>query len=141
MTRHWSTLLLALLLASGTVAEEIAGLVLVAHPEVPVETISSRELRRIYLGKSTRWSGGQAIRPVMLESDAHYSAFVTEALEHSEENFAVYWKRMVFTGKGRPPRTFATADELAFYVRMTPGAIGYLPRGADLAGLKMLTLH
>ena len=131
----WSTLLV------GTSrAIDLPGLVVVAHAEVAVEQVSARELRRIYLGKATRWPGGQTIRPVMLQQPEAYEQFVETALDRTEENFSVFWKRMVFTGKGRPPRTFDTAGELAFYVRETAGAIGFLPVGADRTGLKVIVL-
>jgi ABC-type phosphate transport system substrate-binding protein len=130
-------IILAVTVAVAAAADEPT-FVVVAHGEVPVDAISTRELRRIYLGKSTRWEGGQAIRPVMLEGGPVLEAFVTEALDRTEESFSVYWKRMVFTGKGRPPLTFATVDELAFYVRMTPGAIGFLSADADRTELKVI---
>ncbi|MBD3222130.1 hypothetical protein GF314_12915 [bacterium] len=140
-TARWglrAACVLLMVLVSPVGADELTEIVVVAHPDVPVDTISPQELRRIYLGKSTRWSGGLAIRPVMLAIDRPYRRFIVRALEHTEDGFEVYWKRMVFTGKGRPPRTFATPDELAFYVRMTPGAIGYLPREADRTDLKVV---
>lgn len=135
------SILLLLFLARPLLAVELPGLVVVAHPDVPVDTISARELRRIYLGKSRRWSGGLTIRPVMLDRGEFLARFVDEALGRTEENFSVYWKRMIFTGKGRPPRMFETVDELAFYVSMTPGAIGYLPADAARPGVKVIRVH
>jgi len=135
------TLLITLLLATAAAADVSDRLVVVAHPEVPVDAISLRELQRIYLGKSTRWAGGERIRPVLVEDESALGVFVTEYLARTEENFSVYWKRMVFTGKGRPPRAFATHDELAFFVRATPGAIGFLPAGMDRTGLKVIHVH
>jgi ABC-type phosphate transport system substrate-binding protein len=132
------TTVLLLLLLRPLLAAELPEFVVVAHPDVPVDAISERELRRIYLGKSRRWSGGLTIRPVMLDRGEMLARFVDEALGRTEENFSVYWKRMIFTGKGRPPRTFGTAEELAFYVSMTPGAIGYLPADAARPGVKVI---
>ena len=112
--------------------------VVVANREVPADTISSRLLQRIYLGKATRWDGGLQIRPVMQHDRELHAAFVTHLLERSEESFSVYWKRMVFTGKGRPPQVFADDAELAAYLRSTPGAIGYIAADADTTGLKVM---
>jgi len=134
-------LLMVLLLAAASAADQSSQLVVVTHPEVPVDAISLRELQRIYLGKSTRWAGGERIKPVLLEDASALGQFITEYLARSEENFSVYWKRMVFTGKGRPPRAFAERAELAFFVRATPGAIGFLPADADRTGLKVIHVH
>lgn len=125
-------------IADDPVADDV---VVVAHPDVPVDTISLRELQRIYLGKSTRWAGGERIKPVLLDTDPVLATFITDYLDRTAENFSVYWKRMVFTGKGRPPRAFGDRAELAFYVRVTPGAIGFLPAAADRTGLKVVHVH
>jgi len=136
----FALLLLGMLALPAGADERLTGLVLVVHPEVPTDQITQRELSRIYLGKSTRWSGGLTIRPVLLERESEYDRFVAEALHRTGESFSVYWKRMVFTGKGRPPRTFDDPSELALYIRVTEGAIGFLPADADLSGLKVMTL-
>jgi ABC-type phosphate transport system substrate-binding protein len=141
--RRLLPLLVILALAAPPVAAQAevgARLLVVANREVPVDGISSGLLQRIYLGKATRWDGGLQIRPVMLHDPDVHEAFVTGLLDRSEESFSVYWKRMVFTGKGRPPRSFDAGEELAAYLRETPGAIGFLDAGADTAGLKVLSI-
>ncbi len=112
----------------------------VAHPAVPADTLSHQQLRRIYLGKTTRWEDGRSIHPVLFHGEPTHGDFVREVLGRSPESFSVYWKRMVFTGKGRPPLAFERAAALADYVRQTPGAIGFLPAPADTAGLKLMIL-
>jgi len=112
----------------------------VVHPDVPVDSISSGLLQRIYLGKATRWDGGLRIRPVMLHDHEVHEAFVNELLERSEESFSIYWKRMVFTGKGRPPRAFPSDEAMSEFLRETPGAIGFISVSADTTGLKIVTV-
>lgn len=141
MPSRIAVLLIVLLLTMAAGASVADDLVLVAHPDVPVDTISVRELQRIYLGKSTRWAGGERIKPVLLDAGSTLAMFIADYLDRTAENFSVYWKRMVFTGKGRPPRAFGDRAELAFYVRATPGAIGFLPATADRTGLKVVHVH
>lgn len=139
MLRRLIPLLLILALAGDATGAAVR-LLVVANREVPVDTISPRLLQRVYLGKATRWDGGLQIRPVMQHDHDIHAAFVTELLERSEESFGVYWKRMVFTGKGRPPQAFASDEELAAFLRATPGAIGYIAADADTTGLKVLVV-
>lgn len=134
-------LICLVLLAGVAVADPPDELVVVAHPDVPIEALDLRELRRIYLGKTTRWSGGQTIRPVVLDQAEVFDLFVDEMLDRTAENFTTYWKRMVFTGKGRPPRSFATVDEVTFYVGNNPGAIGFLPADSARPGVKLVQIH
>ena len=141
MLRRLIPLLVVLALAGSPLrgaSGDALRVLVVANREVPADTISSRLLQRIYLGKATRWDGGLQIRPVMQHDHELHEAFVTDLLERSEESFGVYWKRMVFTGKGRPPQAFAGDAELAAYLRSTPGAIGYVAADADTTGLKVL---
>ncbi len=134
------TILMVLVAACPTVADP-PRVEVVAHPAVSSDTLSYQQLRRIYLGKTTRWEDGRSIHPVLFHGEPVHGYFVREVLGRSPESFSVYWKRMVFTGKGRPPLAFERAEALADYVRETPGAIGFLPAPADTAGLKLLALE
>jgi len=135
-----AALLVAVLPASAAPPPAPA-LVLVANPEVPDQPVTRQQLQRIYLGKATRWDGGLSIHPVLFQGEPVQSHFVNELLDRSHESFSVYWKRMVFTGKGRPPLAFGDPAALADYVRSTPGAIGFLPAGSDTTGLKVFRLE
>jgi len=131
-----------LLLAGRPAAAPAADAPLVvANPSVPVDAIGTDELRRIFLGKRSRWEDGQPASPVMLADGPVHEQFVASVLGRTVEKFVTYWKQMVFTGKGIPPRTFATPAELAAFVRTEAGAVGYLPAGADTTGLKILHLR
>jgi len=145
LRKLFMSLVLALLVAAWTMvahAEDEApvSLVLVANEQVPSSVLSQRQIQRIFLGKAKRWDGGLSIKPVMLHVPPVQEQFINEILERSEESFSVYWKRMVYTGKGQPPPSFDTSEDLADYLRTTPGAIGYLPLDADHSGLKIVTL-
>ena len=134
------TIVMVLVAACPAVAEP-PPVAVVAHPAVSADTLSHQQLRRIYLGKTTRWEDGRSIHPVLFQGEPVHDHFVREVLGRSPESFSVYWKRMVFTGKGRPPLAFERAEALADYVRETPGAIGFLPAPADTAGLKLMALE
>jgi ABC-type phosphate transport system substrate-binding protein len=121
-------------------APAAAGLVVVVHPDVNAESISDDDLRRIFLGKRTRWSGGEKIVPVVLEGGAIHREFVEEYLDRSVAKYVTYWKQAVFTGRGVPPRAFASEDELRFYVSRTPGAVGYLDEGSPHEGVRVLQI-
>jgi ABC-type phosphate transport system substrate-binding protein len=136
-------MLLAVLVAAAPSARAVPPappVWVVVHPDVPDEQVSRQHLKRIYLGKASRWEGGLSIHPVVFQGDPAHAWFVEEYLDRSPESFSVYWKRMVFTGKGRPPLAFDDPAALGDYVRSTPGAIGFLPAGADTTGLRVVAL-
>ena len=132
-------LLLPLLLAAVPAsADGHQRVKLIAHPDVPDVECSEKNAQRIYLGKKTRWEGGLRIVPVMLRDGDVHEAFVEELLGRSVAKFEIYWKQAVFTGKGIPPQSFDDEGELMAYVAATPGAVGYVSRGARLRGVKEL---
>lgn len=114
--------------------------VVVANPDVGEDAIVGRDLQRIYLGKRTTWPDRTSIVPVMLKSGPVHGEFIEDLVGRSESRFASYWRQMVFTGKGVPPKSFATETELVDFVKATPGAVGYVSPQTDVTGVKILTV-
>ena len=100
-------------------------LVIIANPELSGNSIKQRDLQRIYLGKQTQWKDDTSIVPVMLKSGPLYDEFIEGYLDRSVQRFVTYWRQMVFTGKGIPPKSFASESDLVDFVARTPGAVGF----------------
>lgn len=123
--------------AANTAAAE---LVVIGNPGLAETHIAAKKLQRIYLGKLTRWTDDQAIVPVMLKAGPEHEEFVSSYLDRSLHRFVTYWRQMVFTGKGMPPRSFANEKELVAFVAATPGAVGYASHKADVQAVKVMTV-
>ena len=117
-----------------------AELVIIANPDLPGPSLDVKGLQRIYMGKLTRWSNDEAIVPAMLKTGPVHDAFVESYLERSMHRFVTYWRQMVFTGKGMPPRSFASEKELIAFVAITPGSVGYASAEADTQDVKVLSV-
>ncbi len=115
-------------------------LLIIANPEIDSNSIEHRDLQRIYLGKKTQWQDDTTIVPVMLKSGPIHEGFIEDFLDRSVQRFATYWRQMVFTGKGVPPRSFEDESELVDFVARTPGSLGFASTSADVGGVKILTL-
>ena len=114
--------------------------VVVANSGVVEDVIAQKDLQRIYLGKRTAWSDHSSIVPVMLKTGLVHEEFIEDLVGRSEHRFATYWRQMVFTGRGIPPKSFATEDEIISFVKVTPGAVGYVSPSTDATGVKILTV-
>ncbi len=114
-----------------------ADVLVVAHPDVPATELDEQTLQRIYLGKKTRWGGGLDVVPVMLKGGLAHQEFVEGVLDRTVARFVTFWKQALFTGRGVPPRSFATEKELLFYVSQTPGAVGYVSADTATPGVKV----
>lgn len=117
------------------------GLVVIANPDISLESIKSKDLQRIYLGKKTMWDDGTSIVTVMPKDGTVHDRFIEDYLDRSVQRFATYWRQMVFTGKGVPPRSFVQEIDLVSFVASTPGSLGFASAGADMSGVKVLTVE
>ena len=116
-------------------------ILIIANPDVPAEEIDVDDLERIYLGKRTRWQDDSTVVPAMLKSGDLHEAFVKTYLDRTPSRFVTYWRQVVFTGKGVPPRSFGNEDDLRDFVAHTPGAVGYLHGAGDTTGVKVLQVR
>jgi ABC-type phosphate transport system substrate-binding protein len=97
----------------------------VSNRDVPVDTLTTKELQRIYYGKITRWSNDAAVVPAMLASGELQDQFTKTVLKKTPELFKAFWRQAIFTGEGTPPRTFKTQSELLDFVAKNFGSIGF----------------
>jgi len=116
-------------------------LVIIANPDLADSAIEQRELQRIYLGKKTRWEDNTSIVPVMLKSGPLHDEFIEGYIDRSVQRFVTYWRQMVFTGKGMPPKSFASESDLVDFVARTPGSVGYVSTSVNVSSVKKLELE
>ncbi len=114
---------------------------IVAHPDISRSTLSQDEIRQIFLGRNTQWKEDhQRIHFVILENGELHSAFVRQFVGKTPSQFSNYWKKMIFTGKGRAPKSFDTPRDVVTFVAETAGAIGYVPPETDTPGVKIISV-
>lgn len=116
--------LLIIMLLSSTAA--FADILIISNKDVPDSALSRKEVQEIFLGKRVQWSDNSKIRFVTVKNPDIHKAFLKQYLKKSNSKWKAYWKRMVFTGRGTPPKQFKTTQELLDYVSKTDGAVGYI---------------
>lgn len=115
--------------------------VVVVNESVTEDGLDRKDLQRIYLGKRSTWRDKSAVVPVILKEGPVHEEFVEEVVGRSIHRFANYWRQMVFTGKGTPPKSFATEAEVVAFVKETPGAVGYVSPGTATGGVKVFAVE
>lgn len=113
--------------------------VIVAHPALGVNEVSADEIHQMLLGKKSTWSSGERVVFSLFSDAATQAAFLKEFAHKTPMQFKSYWKKRVFTGKGRMPMYFATPKEVAAYVKAHPGAFSFMPAPGDKT-VKTLTI-
>jgi ABC-type phosphate transport system substrate-binding protein len=118
--------LLALLLLPVTVLHA-ADVVLIANEDIPVHELSRNEVKNIFLSK-VKSIDNITVRLVMMRKNELTDQFLKDAVGKTFTQFSNYYKKMIFTGRGRPPKRAASEADMLIYVSSTSGAIGYLSR-------------
>lgn len=104
-------------------AQAQAQLVVIGHPGA--EALSKDQVADLFLGKS------QSLTPVdQPESAAIYADFYKKATGRDVAQVKSTWSRVVFSGKGQPPKQLPDSAAVKKAVAADPKAIGYIEKSA-----------
>lgn len=115
-------------------------LIVIGNRSVPVASLTPKDVKNIYLGKMKVWDNGMKIVFVTLGSGDTTNRFLKQYVKKNPSMFNKYWKKKVFTGGGKPPRSFSREKDLLEYVSKTKGAIGYVSSQAYKDNVKILSV-
>jgi len=104
--------------------------VIIGHAGVS-ETLTHDEIKQIFLGRMTR-KNGNSLGFIILKDKTVYAAFLKASVGKTIAQYTNYWKKQVFTGKGRMPKMFDDPADAQAYVAETEGAISFLPSTLDV---------
>ena len=127
-------LLVSLIFCSSTFAE----VAVIVHPS-NANALAGSDISRIFLGKSKKFSdGGQAVPINQPEGSAATGEFNEKALKKSASQLKAYWSKLVFTGKGTPPKEVSNDAEVVALIAANPNMIGYVSAGAADGSVKVV---
>lgn len=99
----------------------------IVHPSAGVSSLSEDDISRLFLGKSKSFpSGKQAIPINQDEGSAARDTFNEEICNKSSSQYKAYWAKLVFTGKGTPPKDSGDDAAVKALVSTNPDMIGYI---------------
>jgi TonB family protein len=113
---------------------------IIANLSVKANSISTGELRGVFLADRTSLKDGSHVEPVFERSGPAHEIFLREFLRESNESLQSHYGALVFTGKAAMPKSFNSDDEVLAYVARTRGAIGYVRDSAGTEGVKVLAV-
>ena len=130
-----SLLLLTLSLAATELKAEIAVVVNPAN----TNAVSADDLNRLFLGRASSYADGSKATPLNLaEGQASREEFDNRVLNRSSSQLKAYWSKLVFTGKGTPPKELADDAAVKAAVAADATAIGYISSGSADASVKVV---
>jgi len=129
----------ALALAAGAVN---ADFVVVVSAKSPAGNLTSEQVSDIFLGKVSNFPSGGPTLPVdQVEGAALRDEFYTKVTSKSPAQVKAYWSKIVFTGKGQPPKEVSDSATVKKVVSENPNAIGYIDKGAVDGSVKAVFSH
>ncbi len=106
------------------------------------DAIKQEEIRQIFLGKKTRWADDTKITFVLFSDRAVLQTFLKAYVGKTSSQYKNYWKKQVFTGKGRIPQSFKRPEDLLSFLAEHDGVIGFSRRGdVDSERVKVIKIE
>jgi ABC-type phosphate transport system substrate-binding protein len=104
-------------------ADEVA----VVSTKSTVTTLSKSQVADIFFGKTTRFpDGSQAVPIDQSEGTLARDEFYTWIAGKSAAQMKAYWSKIIFTGRGQPPKAAASSSETKKLIVANPNTIGYI---------------
>lgn len=133
-------LLLMILLWNSSVLAAAPTYVLVVHKDSPINTLHANMIKRIFLGKTKRWSNGNAITLIYNKKTDTHTAFSNDLLRKSPRQLSAYWKRNLFSGKSMLPKTVYGNEAVKQLISTQQSAISYIDSDALDDSVKILRI-
>ena len=119
----------------------LADVVVVVHPSNDA-ALSKKAVQRIFLGKEKKFSNGKEVLPInQTPSSSARDSFDTNTLGRSSTQIAAYWSKLVFTGKGIPPKELDNDAAVLAIVADNQNAIGYVDSASVSGAVKVISLN
>jgi ABC-type phosphate transport system substrate-binding protein len=119
-----------------------ADVVPVVSAKSNVSGLSNNQVVDIFLGKTSRFPNGDPAVPVdQAEGSEIRDAFYMQFASKSASQVKAYWSKIIFTGKGQPPKEVSPSERVKKVVANNPHLIGYIDRSEVDANVKVVLLN
>ena len=127
------TLLGLVLMLAAAPAAAVAEVVAVVSSKSQMTSLSGNQIVDIFLGKTNHLANGEAVVPVdQAEGSALRDEFYQKFAGKSPAQIKAHWSKIIFTGRGRPPKDVSDSAEVKKQLAANPNAIGYIdPKAVD----------
>lgn len=115
---------LGLLGTLAGVPSRASGIVVVAHAESAIGTLSREQVTHIFLGRMKRLPNGASVTAV--EVEALRERFYKRLIGRNIAEINAYWARLQFSGRTQPPQRLASSEAALAAVLADRNAVAHL---------------
>ena len=124
-----SALAAVVLMISANGTALTSEIVVIVSAKSQVISLSASQVADIFLGKVSRFpDGNQAIAIDQSEESTARELFYSQFTGKSAAQVRSHWSKIIFTGRGQPPRQVLNSSEAKRLVVENPNAIAYIER-------------
>lgn len=102
-------------------------LAVIVSKESNINSITKKDLSRIFLSKTKRFPNGEKSITIELSNVKYQSIFYKKVSNKNLKQLKKYWLKMIFTGLAMPPKKVNSIQELINFIKSNPNAISYIP--------------
>ena len=129
---------LVIMLSFAAVSAQ-AEIVVIISSNANQVTMDKDQVSAIFLGKSSTFPDGSQVIPVeQAEGTTPREEFHSVVTEKSGAQLKSYWSKMVFSGKGTPPKEVPNSSEMLKLIAANPSTIGYVEKSAVNTSVKII---
>ncbi|HAT29775.1 MAG TPA: phosphate ABC transporter substrate-binding protein [Janthinobacterium sp.] len=111
--------------------------VVIVSAKNPLTSLRADQVADIFLGQSARFpDGAEAIALDQSIGSAIRDDFYARVTAKTPPLVKAYWSKMIFTGRGQPPRELPNSASIRKLVADNPSLIGYIDKSALDASVK-----
>lgn len=126
-----STLRTLLFIAASSIALPCFSDVAVIVNKSVADSMSEADISNLFLGKTKAFpNGSQAVPIDQSPGSAARNTFYSKLTGKDDSQLKAYWSRLIFTGKGQPPKEVGGDTDVVGLVGGNPNMIGYVDAGA-----------
>ncbi|WP_229205263.1 MULTISPECIES: phosphate ABC transporter substrate-binding protein [unclassified Duganella] len=128
-----------MLLWCAAASVSAAEFVVVVSAKNPVATLRAEQVAAIFLSQTGRFPGGEEATALDLPVGSPLrDEFYNKIAARTPALMKAYWTKMVFTGRGQPPRELPNSAAVRRMVADNPAMIAYIDRAALDASVKAI---
>jgi hypothetical protein len=118
-----------------------ADVVAVVSARSPISSLTRSEVMDIFLSKRTHFPDGSAAVPIdQREGSAARDEFYSVYGAMSAAQIKAFWSKIIFTGRGQPPKSVASGEEAKKLLLADTTAIAYIDRTQLDASVKVVLM-
>ncbi len=102
-------------------------LAVIVSKDSDINSITKKELSKLFLSKTRKLPNGKKSYLIEMQDKEIRSKFYEEICNKNYKQLRKYWTKMIFTGRGQPPKKIKSIDEIIEYVENNQNAISYIP--------------